>query len=294
MELDLVIHGVLWPTVLALGVLVASRSQRSRLVGVALALAFVVSSGAQDHLTLTPGVGSWTWIPIGVAFAALVGAAAGEHGAGRVGRAACCVIAALLAALLMPLPEWRDDDERLLLAGAIALNAALLLPIGMHRGGFSTWLAFSVALAGTSGVALITGFAKLAIPCGAISFACGCMGLFALGRRPHRSLHAGIGGAIVIAVCASLGAAGAYAFETGGVPKAVFVLAAVAPLGVWLGEAPPFRATRVASALARVAGVGALAGAAVWAAASHGAQGSDAYAAHGDWNAKQVVANLAR
>ena len=72
------------------------------------------------------------------------------------------------------------------------------------------------------------------------------------------------------------------------------MLAAVAPLGVWLGEAPPFRATRVASALARVAGVGALAGAAVWAAASHGAQGSDAYAAHGDSNAKQVVANLAR
>ena len=130
--------------------------------------------------------------------------------------------AALLAALLLPLPEWRGDSERLVLAGGIALNAALLLPIGMHRGGFSTWLAFSVALAGTSGVALMTGFAKLAVPCGAVSFACGCMGLFALGQRPHRTLHAGIGGAIVIATCASLGAAGAYAFETGGVTRFAF------------------------------------------------------------------------
>jgi len=294
MEIDLLIHGVLWPTVLALGVVVASRSQRARLVGVALAIAFVVSSGAQDHLALSPSFGSWTWIPIGVALAALVGAAAGRFGAGRVGRAACCVIAALLAALLLPLPEWRGDSERLVLAGGIALNAALLLPIGMHRGGFSTWLAFSVALAGTSGVALMTGFAKLAVPCGAVSFACGCMGLFALGQRPHRTLHAGIGGAIVIATCASLGAAGAYAFETGGVTRFAFVLAAIAPLGVWLGEAPPFRATRVASALARVVGVGTLAGAAIWSAASHGAQGSDAYAAQRDSNANQVVATLAR
>ena len=77
MEIDLLIHGVLWPTVLALGVVVASRSQRARLVGVALAIAFVVSSGAQDHLALSPSFGSWTWIPIGVALAALVGAAAG-------------------------------------------------------------------------------------------------------------------------------------------------------------------------------------------------------------------------
>lgn len=278
MEADLLLHGVLWPTALAIAVVVASRSQRARLVGVALAVAFVISAGAQERLEPLPAIGSWTWIPVGVAMAALTGVAAGQRGGGRIGRAAACAIAALLAALLMPLPEWGGDDARLLLAGVIALQSVLLMPIAMHRGGFSTWLAFSVALAGTSVLALETGFAKLAIPCGATSFACGCMGLFALAQRPHRTLHAGICGAIVIATCASLGAAGAFAFETGGVPKAAFLLAAIAPLGCWLGEAPPFRGTRAASAMARVIGAGAVAGVAVWVAASHRATGSDAYA----------------
>lgn len=281
MEVDLLLHGVLWPSALAVAVVLASRSLRPRLVGLAIALAFVVSAGAQDQLVTMPAIGSWTWIPIAVAFAAATGAAAGEHGGGRIGRAAACVVSGLLAALLLPLPEWRSDEARLALAGGIALQSALMVPLGMHRGGFSSWLAWSVALVGSSGVALATGFAKLAVPCGAASFVCGCMGLMALGQRPNRILHAGIGGAIVIASCATLGAAGAFAFETGGAPKACFLLAGIAPVGAWLGEAPPFRGSRTASALARVLGTGAIAGAAVWMAASHRVPMNDAYAAHG-------------
>lgn len=294
MELELVIRGVLWPALIALGVVIASRSQRSRLVGVALAAAFAVSAGAQDALSFIPSDASWTWIPLAVAATALVGAAAGERGAGRVGRAATCVIAGSLAALIMPLPEWRDDDARLMLAGAVALHGALLLPIGMHRGGFSSWLAFSVGLAGASVVSLMTGFAKLAVPCGAVSFACGCMGLLALAQRPHRSLHAGIAGALAIAACATLGSAGAFAFETGGVPKVAFVLAGMAPLGCWLGEAPPFRGSRAASALARVTGAMVLAGLGVWMAASHRGDVAGAYAWRGDRPGIHALARHAR
>jgi hypothetical protein len=282
MERDLVIHGVLVPAALALAVIVASRSLRTRTVGLALALAFIASAARMEPLALLPSEGSWTWLTIGVGACALIGAAAGERGAGRAGRAATCVLAALLAALLAPLPEWRDDEARLVLAGAVALHGALLLPIGMHRGGFSVWLSFSLALAGTSVVALVTGFAKLAIPCGAVSFTCGCIGLLATLQPERRSIHAGIGGALALAACSTMGAAGAFAFETGGVPKLAFVLAATAPLGCWLGEAPPFRASRAASALARVTGVVALAAAAVWMAASHRPVTSDAYALAGE------------
>lgn len=294
MELEIVLHGVLWPTALALAVLIASSSLRSRLFGVALATAFVCSAGSQERLSPLPAVGAWTWIPIAVAAAAAVGVVSGARAGGRIGRAAACVLAGLLAALLMPLPEWGDDDARLVLAGVIATEAALLLPIGMHRGGFSTWLAFSFALAGTSVLSLTTGFAKLAIPCGAVAFACGCIGVWASTRRTHRTLHAGIGGAIVIAACATLGSAGAFAFETGGVPKVAFVLAAIAPLGCWLGEAPPFRSTRVASGLARVIGAGGLAALAIWFAAAHRANGADAYALGGEVASLRSMSHLAR
>lgn len=282
MEQHLLIHGVLWPCALALALILAWRSLRDRTVGLALALAFVASASEQDQLAAVPPEGSWTWLPVALAAAVVVGCALGRRGAGRSARDAICIVAALIAALLLPLPEWRGDDARLLLAGTLALHASLLLPLAMHRGGFSSWLAFSISIAGTSGVAMASGFAKLAVACGAFSAACGMVGVLALSQRPHRSLHAGIAGGIAIAGCATLGAATAFAFETAGIPRIAFLCVALAPLGSWLGEAPPFRTTPLASGIARVTGSAIIAGLGVWIAMSPMRRESNAYALRGD------------
>jgi hypothetical protein len=130
----------------------------------------------------------------------------------------------------------------------------------MHRGGFSFWCAQSLALAGVSLLALSSGFAKLAIPVGAVSALCGWVGVLALFTHPHRSVHAGISGSMTIMGVAVLSAAATYAFDTGELPASACVLAAVSPLGCWLGELPPFRMSRIASGLARILGCAVISG----------------------------------
>jgi hypothetical protein len=139
-------------------------------------------------------------------------------------------------------------------------GGSMLLPPGMHRGGFSFWCAQSLALAGVSLLALASGFAKLAIPVGAVSALCGWIGVLALFTHPHRSVHAGISGSVAIAGVAALSSAATHAFDTGALPPSACVLAALAPLGCWLGELPPFRMSRIASGLARILGCAVISG----------------------------------
>jgi hypothetical protein len=107
-----------------------------------------------------------------------------------------------------------------------------------------------------SALLLIGGFAKLSLPLGAVAAACGAGGVLAI-RQPHRSLHAGISGTVAITSIAGLAGAAAFAFDTDGMPLWMPMACAASMLGMWLGEAPPFRASRAASGLARVIGVAA-------------------------------------
>jgi|GEM_PF-1958778 len=263
MELQLIIFSVFLPTACAVALVVLSRRIASPRCGAALALALVLSAMSQDSFGGIPPTNGWMWFPLAVAALACAGAVAGRSVNTRGRRAVFCLIAAMIAALLLPIPMWGAIDSRLLLALTLATVSALLLPIGMHRGGFSTWFAFSIALAGTSGIALLTCFAKLAITLGAASFTCGMLGLAATVFHPRHTLHAGFTGTLVIAGCSVLGAATSFAYETNTTPHWIFFVAAIAPLGCWLGEAQPFRSSVMASALARIIGTLALAGLAV-------------------------------
>ena len=98
--------------------------------------------------------------------------------------------------------------------------------------------------------------------------------------------HAGISGTLVLVAVTVLGAASAFGYETSSTPAWIFVAAGASPLGCWLGEAPPFRASRMALALARILGVAVLAGAAVTGAVLHANRNAstdaDAYACVND------------
>lgn len=282
MEEDLIIRGVLLPAAFAVVLILLTRRWGTRCRGPVLALTLLLGARANDSFGGFPPTNGWMWIVVATCGVAVTGALAGERSGSRAGRAIVCLLAATIAALLLPLPMWRTADARLVLAGGMGAVALLLLPIGMHRGGFSMWCASSLAIAGVSAVALLTGFAKLAIALGGASCACGWIGVASTLVRPRHALHAGISGTLVIAAVTVLGGASAFAYDTGSTPTWVFVAAAASPLGCWLGDAPPFRASRMASALARIMGVAAIAGAAVVGALLHAnrdaTNGADAYA----------------
>jgi hypothetical protein len=279
METQLFLHGVLLPSAIAFAVVIAIARRHPRWMGVAILIAFVVGVGAFDPIVDRPTTGSWTnaVLALGAMIAAATGFAGMLHH--RLARGLACAICALLGSLVFAMPEWSGAESRLGLAAGLGASCALLLPPGMHRGGFSFWCAQSVALAGASALALWSGFAKLALPVGAVSATCGWIALLAVASRPHRAVHADFTGTVAIAGLAAVAAATVHAFDTGATPSTACLCAGVAPLGCWLGELPPFRGSRMASGLARILGCGAIAGLAVFLAIQRpGAESSDAYA----------------
>ena len=281
MEERLFLSGVLIPALCAAVAASLLQGNLSRWSGAAMATALLVSSANQQGSWAWPRAGEWTWIAVALATVALCGAAAGNDAGSRTGRGVVCAVAACLVSLLLPLPGWQDATARITLAAASALGAALLLPLGMHRGGFSSWLSCSLALAAPSVVALGCGFAKLAVTMAALSATCGLMGVVTVFFR--RPMPPKLSGTLVIALACVSGSATAQAFDSLNTPAWVFVVAGAAPLGAWLGEAPPFRGRSLVSALARVVGVAAIAGLAIWAVAPRLASNgdSDAYAVRG-------------
>jgi len=229
-------------------------------MGVALLLAFAMSVAEADPIVMQPQQGRWTTVVLCLGLMIGVAVALHQIGATRTGRWIIVAVAGCTGSLALTLPEWGDADRRLALAAALGVSAALLLPPGMHRGGFSFWCSQSLALGGVSLLALTSGFAKLAIPVGATSALCGWIGVLALFTKPHRSVHAGISGSVAIAGIAGLASATVFAFDTGTVPTSACTLAAIAPLGCWLGELPPFRTSRAASGLARILGCATICG----------------------------------
>jgi hypothetical protein len=253
-ESQLILHGVLLPAAFAFALVIAVGRRQDRWMGVSLLLAFATSIANFDPIVAQPRQGAWTTVVLSLGIMVVIATIASHRGGSRAGRGVACAIAGCAGALLLTLPEWVSAERRLLLAAALAASSALLLPPGMHRGGFSFWCAQSLALAGVSLLALSSGFAKLAIPVGAVSALCGWIGVVALFTHPHRSVYAGISGSVAIMGVAVLSATATHAFDTGALPPSACVLAAVSPLGCWLGELPPFRMSRIASGLARILG----------------------------------------
>jgi hypothetical protein len=288
MEERLFLTGVLAPACCAAALVIAALRHRTRWMGLWLAVALSISSFGQQGGLTWPRPGEWTWLALALV-AVSVCAAAGGHDAGsRMARGIVCSLAACMGCLLLPLPGWTDAVPRLALTATAAACAACLLPLGMHRGGFSIWTCWSTAIAAPSVVALSCGFAKLAVALGAVSATCGTLAALAIITR--HAWPAGMSGSIVIALTCVLGAAVAHAFDSLDTPGWVFVVSGAAPLGAWLGEAPPFRRTALASALARLVGVGIIAGLATWAVAPRLASDgeSDAYALAGVLSSIQV------
>jgi hypothetical protein len=259
-ESQLVLHGVLLPAAFAFALVIAFARRHDRWMGISLLLAFAISISHFDPIVAQPRQGAWTTIVLCLGLMVGVATIANHRGGSRVGRGIACAIAGCAGALMLAMPEWIAAERRLALASALAACSALLLPPGMHRGGFSFWCSQSLALAGVSLLALSSGFAKLAIPVGASSALCGWIGVLALFTKPHHSVHAGISGSVAIAGIAGLASATTFAFDTGELPVSACALAAMSPLGCWLGELPPFRASRVASGLARILGCAAISG----------------------------------
>ncbi len=279
MESQLVLHGVLLPAAFAFALVIAFARRHDRWMGVALLLAFAISIANFDPIVIQPRQGAWTTVVLSLGVMVAIATVASHRGGSRAGRGVACAIAGCVGALILTLPEWVGAERRLLLAAALAASSAMLLPPGMHRGGFSFWCAQSLALAGVSLLALASGFAKLAIPVGAVSALCGWIGVLALFTHPHRSVHAGISGSVAIAGVAALSSAATHAFDTGALPPSACVLAALAPLGCWLGELPPFRMSRIASGLARILGCAVISGLVALVALRSSAQAEgDAYA----------------
>lgn len=289
MELDLLIRGVLAPVLMALALMCACGWRSSRARGASLALALLVSCAAQEPIVSLPPTAAWQWVPLAVLMATLLAMAAGERGIDRTGRGVVCALASLLACLMLPLPEWSTASSRIGLAAAMTVVSMLLMPLGLHRGGASFWLGLSLSLTGAAVMVLATGFAKLAVPVGAVGVACVLVAARAPGA-PHGSMHAGIAGTIAIVTILGLASAAAFAFETISLPAWIPWVSALAPLGLWLGEAPPFRASRAASALGRLVGAGLPACVAATAAVLHASSADrhgDAYA--GDTDATRIL-----
>lgn len=279
MESQLILHGALLPAAFAFALVIAVARRHERWMGVSLLLAFAIAVSHFDPIVARPRQGAWTTIVLCLGLMVGVATVANHRGSGRVIRGITCAVAGCAGALMLTLPEWVGAERRILLAAALAASSALLLPPGMHRGGFSFWCAQSLALAGVSVLALSSGFAKLAIPVGATSALCGWIGVLSLLNRPHRHIHAGISGSVAIAGLAGLVSATTFAFDTGGLPVSACALAAMSPLGCWLGELPPFRASRVASGLARILGCAVISGLVALMALRPSARGdADAYA----------------
>lgn len=294
MEERLFLNGVLVPALCAVAVALVLRRHHVRWLGASVLLPLAMSAASQQGSWAWPRAGEWTWMVVAMALVAACGAAGGRDAGSRTGRGVVCAMAACMTSLLLPLPGWNDAMSRMALAVGAALASAWLLPLGMHRGGLSTWLGWSMAIVAPSAVALSCGFAKLAVALGSVSATCGLLGLIAVFSR--RPLHAELSGTVAIAVVCVAGAATARAFDSLDTPGWVFVVAGAAPLGAWLGEAPPFRGRGLASALARLVGVGAIVGLAIWAVAprliSNGQP--DAYALHRAMDPDPDVPSLRR
>jgi hypothetical protein len=275
MELQILLFGIALPTVIGLLYPTARRfvgrvrdASTESFLGGALAATLALSALSQESPRGFPAQGRWLWFPVAVASCAAVACAAAPWILARARRAALAAALMIAAAMCLQVPEWGSAAARLSLGVGAAALACGVLWFAVHRPGFSTPCALSLALVSPSMVAMLSGFAKLAVPIGAVSCCLGFASLLSLGtasrmrgespagsttRTPAENTL-GFSGVIVVAATAALGAATGYGYDTVGVPAPAWLLAGAAPLGLALGELPLVRSRRALAAAARIAG----------------------------------------
>ena len=270
MEINIVFFGIVLPVVLgAACVAWWGSSTRARggdfFWGPSLSITVFVSALSQDSLVNFTTQNKWLWFACSVLLCGLLVGAGIFFTRTSVTRAFVSCICAMLGALLLNIPGWLNIMERLLLAVAVVPCTLLLLIAVQKRVSFSTPMALSFALVAPSVLAMLSGFAKLSIPIGAASFFLGCASLIQVIFPFRTIIHARIGqsGAVVIASIAALGAATGFGYDTNGISTLGWLLAALTPLGLWLGEAPMIRTRPTLSVWARILGCVILAAASI-------------------------------
>ncbi len=216
----------------------------------------------------------WHWLVVAAAIAGGVAAATtlpwlrGWLAELRPGRGDALVLnlAAILIAFAfrftLHLPGADAYADRLMLLFVVLVPAMLLWPAAGREPGIATGAAFWMAATGLSGMAVMGGFAKLAISNGATATAAAAAGLLAASARRPVGATAGIAFAAMLAAATAAGRA----YDDSGLPAAFWHL----PLASLLLLAIPLPSAwgRVGGSLLRLLAVAVAVGVAVAAMAS--------------------------
>jgi len=261
MEMRILLFGIALPVILGVGFSVL-RVNRSRapgfgsFFGVAIAIVLFTSAISEDSLHNFTTLNRWLWFPCSILLCGFITGIGDLFSRSFRTRVFISCASAILGALLLNIPEWGNVTNRLLLGMATALCSTLLFVVVQRRNCFSTFISLCFALIAPSVLAMLSGFAKLAVPIGAASCCLGIISLVRLATQSKRPLneYVSFSGAIAIACIAALGAATGLSYDTSEVPVAAWVLASIAPLGLWLGELPIICSRPTLSAWARILG----------------------------------------
>ena len=270
MEINIVLFGIVLPVVLGAACITwwgSSTHARGGdfFWGPALSITVFVSALSQDSLVNFTSQNKWLWFACSVLLCGLLVGAGIFLTRPTTTRSFVVCACAILGALLLNIPGWHNILERFLLAVALVPSVFLLLIAVQKRGDFSTPMALSFALIAPSVLAMLSGFAKLSIPIGAASCLLGCASLIQICFSSRTMIHARVGqsGAVVVASIATLGAATGFGYDTNGVSTPSWLLAAIAPLGLWLAEVPLIRTRPTLAICMRILGCVILAAASI-------------------------------
>lgn len=259
--MQILLFGIALPVIFGVGFSVL-RVIRSRspgfgsFFGVAIAIVLFTSAISEDSLQNFTTLNRWLWFPCSILLCGFITGIGDLFSRSFRSRVFISCASGILSALIMNIPEWGNVTSRLLLGMATALCSTLLFVVVQRRNYFSTTISLSFALIAPSVLAMLSGFAKLAVPIGAASCCIGFISLVRLATQSKKPLneYVGFSGAVAIACIASLGAATGFSYDTSGIPVSAWVLASIAPLGLWLGELPIIRPRPILSAWARIMG----------------------------------------
>ena len=261
MEMQILLFGIALPVIfgVAFSVWRVTRSREFRFgsfFGVAIAIVLLTSAISEDSLQNFTTLNRWLWFPCSILLCGFITGIGDLFSRSFGARVFISCSSVILGALFIDIPEWGNVTSRLVLGMAIALCSTVLFVVVERRNFFSTSISLSFALIAPSVLAMLSGFAKLAVPIGAASCCLGFVSLVRLATQSKAPLNecVGFSGAVVIACIAALGAATGWSYDTNEIPIAAWLLASIAPLGLWLGELPFIRSRPTLSAWARILG----------------------------------------
>ena len=213
MEMRILLFGIALPSFVgaAFGIWFIRRKQAGGLdcfVGIALASALFLSAISEESLIHFAVLNRWLWFPLSILVCASIVALGAFFTNSPGARTLVVLTSTISAAVLLNIPSWEILINRLFLGVGAATSAILLAQVVKRRKNISTYLALSLSLVGLSVLTMLSGFAKLAIPIGAVSVCLGIISVVHIAIQ-SQSLHRGVdlSGAVVIAACADLAAA---------------------------------------------------------------------------------------